>query len=292
MNALATKAQSARGVDDKADGGAPEVSIVIPCLNEAETLELVVSEVQAGIKDAALSAEIVVADNGSTDGSQGIAAGLGARVVAVEEKGYGSALRGGMTAARGKYIVMGDADGSYDFSSIGVFVNALREGNDFVMGNRFKGGIEPGAMPWKHRWIGTPVLSALARLFFRTPVGDVNCGLRALSKSAFMKLNLQTTGMEFASEMVVKASLHGLRIAEVPIVLRPDRRSRRPHLRSWRDGWRHLRFMLLFTPAWLFLIPGVLMVAVGLVVSAGFIPRPVQGGPPVFHIHPPPLVAN
>ena len=268
-----------------ADRSAPEVSIVIPCLNEAETIEGVVREVQAAVEKNGLSAEVIVADNGSSDGSQQIAARLGAKVISVVERGYGSALRGGIFAARGRYIIMGDADGSYDFSSIGTFVDKLRQGNDFVMGNRFKGGIQPGAMPWKNQWIGTPALSRIANLFYRTGIGDVNCGLRAFTKPAFVKMNLQTTGMEFASEMVVKASLHRLRIAEVPTILRPDMRTRRPHLNPWRDGWRHLRFMLLYTPAWLFLVPGAAMFAVGVIGSALLLPGPLRIGAAAFDIH-------
>ena len=268
-----------------ADRSAPEVSIVIPCLNEAETIEGVVREVQAAVEKNGLSAEVIVADNGSSDGSQQIAARLGAKVISVVERGYGSALRGGIFAARGRYIIMGDADGSYDFSSIGTFVDKLRQGNDFVMGNRFKGGIQPGAMPWKNQWIGTPALSRIANLFYRTGIGDVNCGLRAFTKPAFVKMNLQTTGMEFASEMVVKASLHRLRIAEVPTILRPDMRTRRPHLKPWRDGWRHLRFMLLYTPAWLFLVPGAAMFAVGVIGSALLLPGPLRIGAAAFDIH-------
>ena len=268
-----------------ADRSAPDVSIVIPCLNEAETIEGVVREVQAAVEKNGLSAEVIVADNGSSDGSQQIAARLGAKVISVVERGYGSALRGGIFAARGRYIIMGDADGSYDFSSIGTFVDKLRQGNDFVMGNRFKGGIQPGAMPWKNQWIGTPALSRIANLFYRTGIGDVNCGLRAFTKPAFVKMNLQTTGMEFASEMVVKASLHRLRIAEVPTILRPDARTRRPHLNPWRDGWRHLRFMLLYTPAWLFLVPGAAMFVVGVIGSALLLPGPLRIGAAAFDIH-------
>ena len=242
----------------------PEVSIVIPCLNEAETLQPVLQEVRSAIENNNLSAEIIVADNGSIDGSQEIANAFGARVVAVIERGYGSALRGGIMAARGKYIVMGDADGSYDFSSLGHFVDKLREGNELVMGNRFKGGIQAGAMPWMNQHFGNPLLSSLVRLFFRRGIGDVNCGLRAFTKTAFAKMNLQTTGMEFASEMPIKALIMRLRIAEVPTVLRPDGRSRPPHMRPWRDGWRNLRFMLVYTPGWLFMVPGAVMFAIGL----------------------------
>ena len=267
-----------------ADRSAPEVSIVIPCLNEAETIEGVVREVQAAVEKNGLSAEVIVADNGSSDGSQQIAARLGAKVISVVERGYGSALRGGIFAARGRYIIMGDADGSYDFSSIGTFVDKLRQGNDFVMGNRFKGGIQPGAMPWKNQWIGTPALSRIANLFYRTGIGDVNCGLRAFTKPAFVKMNLQTTGMEFASEMVVKATLAGQHVTEVPTTLSKDGRSRPPHLRSWRDGWRHLRFLLLFSPRWLFFLPGLALLILGLVIGLLVIPHPFSIGSVTFDV--------
>jgi hypothetical protein len=242
----------------------PELSVVMPCLNEAETLARCIEKAQDSFRALGLGGEVVVADNGSTDGSQAIAERLGARVVAVAEKGYGSALRGGIQAARGRHVIMGDSDDSYDFSALGPFVERLREGCDLVMGNRFLGRIMPGAMPWKHRWLGNPVLTGIGRVVFQSPVGDFHCGLRGFSKSAFERMGLQTTGMEFASEMVIKSTLLGLRIAEVPITLHKDGRSRPPHLRSWRDGWRHLRFMLLFCPLWLFLIPGGLLLAVGL----------------------------
>ena len=219
-----------------------------------------------------------MADNGSTDGSQAIAEAEGARVVPVEAKGYGNALMGGIEAARGRYVIMGDADDSYDFSALGPFIEKLRKGNDLVMGNRFRGGIAPGAMPALHRYLGNPVLSGLGRLFFCCPVGDFHCGLRGFSREAFGRMKLQTTGMEFASEMVVKATLLGLRIAEVPTTLSPDGRSRPPHLRSWRDGWRHLRFMLLFSPGWLFLYPGLLLMIVGLGVGGWLLPEARQLG--------------
>jgi len=276
------RAQSTRPTDDV---DAPEISIVIPCLNEAETIEFVVREALEACEKNHLDAEVVVADNGSTDDSRQIATRAGARVVSVVERGYGSALRGGVIAARGKYVIMGDADGSYDFTSIKGFVDKLREGNDLVMGNRYKGGIQPGAMPWINRWIGTPVLSAVAQLLFRTGIGDVNCGLRAFSKAAFERMDLQTTGMEFASEMIVRASLLRLPVAEVPTVLRPDRRSRRPHLRRWRDGWRHLRFMLLYSPGWVLLAPGVAMVVVGVIGSALLVRGPVYIGTTAFDIN-------
>lgn len=243
-----------------------ELTILMPCLNEAETLEKCIVKARGSLERLGINGEVLVADNGSTDGSVEVAERSGARVVRVEDKGYGSALRGGIDAAKGKYVLMGDADDSYDFSSIEPFVDMLRSGNDLVMGCRMpRGGgtVLPGAMPWKHRWIGNPVLSFIGRLFFNCPATDFHCGLRAFSKNAYKKMELQTTGMEFASEMVIKATLRGMKIAEVPITLHPDGRSRPPHLRSWRDGWRHLRFMLLFSPRWLFLVPGLLLAIIG-----------------------------
>lgn len=255
-----------------------EVSVVIPCLNEAETLAVCIRKALGCLSENGISGEVIVADNGSTDGSQAIAEAEGARVVPVEAKGYGNALMGGIEAARGRYVIMGDADDSYDFSALGPFIEKLRKGNDLVMGNRFRGGIAPGAMPALHRYLGNPVLSGLGRLFFRCPVGDFHCGLRGFSREAIWRMKLQTTGMEFASEMVVKATLLGLRIAEVPTTLSPDGRSRPPHLRSWRDGWRHLRFMLLFSPGWLFLYPGLLLMIVGLGVGGWLLPEARQLG--------------
>jgi len=254
---------------------AVELSIVMPCLNEVETLATCIQKARLAIDRLGLKAEIVVADNGSTDGSQELARELGARVVDVVRKGYGSALIGGIDATRGELVIMGDADDSYDFSAIGPLVDRLREGHDLVMGNRFAGEIKQGAMVWSHRWVGNPVLTAISRLFFHTPVGDMHCGLRGFRKDAYSKLHLSATGMEFASEMVIKASLQGMKIAEVPVVLSPDGRSRPPHLRTWRDGWRHLRFMLLFSPRWLFLYPGLILFAVGAVLSLVLLPGPV-----------------
>ena len=256
------EAESSQLVDD--DGFAPEVTVVMPCLNEAETLAICIQEAMAAFQDSGIAGEVVIADNGSTDGSQAIAVALGARVVAVANKGYGNALMGGIEAARGRFVLMGDSDASYNFGHVPRFVDKLREGYDLVMGNRFQGGIEPGAMPWKHRWIGNPVLSGIGRLFFRCPAGDFHCGLRGFSKAAYDKMELSTPGMEFASEMVIKSTLNGLKITEMPTVLRRDGRSRPPHLQSWRDGWRHLRFMLLFCPRWLFVIPGATLACLGL----------------------------
>jgi glycosyltransferase involved in cell wall biosynthesis len=243
-----------------------EVSVVMPCLNEAETLATCISEAQRALAEAEMNGEIIVADNGSIDGSQEIAEKLGARVVSVVERGYGSALRGGIHASRGRYVVMGDSDASYDFGHVPRIVAKLREGFDLVMGNRFAGGIEPGAMPWLHRYLGNPVLTGIGRLFFRCPAGDFHCGLRGFTRSAYDRMGLSTTGMEFASEMVIKSTLRGLRITEVPTILRPDGRSRPPHLRSWRDGWRHLRFMLLYCPRWLFIITGMPVFLLGLIL--------------------------
>jgi glycosyltransferase involved in cell wall biosynthesis len=239
----------------------------MPCLNEAETLEVCIRKAQASIEGLGINAEVLIADNGSTDGSQEIAKSLGARVIQVETKGYGNALMRGIAMAQGKYVIMGDADDSYDFTNLGPFVEELREGNDLVMGNRFMGGILPGAMPPLHRYLGNPVLTAIGRLFFKSPAGDFHCGLRGFRREAMIGLDLRTTGMEFASEMVVKSTLHKLRIAEVPTALQPDGRSRPPHLRSWSDGWRHLRFLLLYSPRWLFLYPGIFLMAIGLLAG-------------------------
>jgi glycosyltransferase involved in cell wall biosynthesis len=264
---------------------AVEVSIVMPCLDEAETLATCIRKAQGAIEAAGLSAEIIVADNGSRDGSPLIAKELGARVVAVAQKGYGSALLGGIAEARGEFVVMGDADDSYDFAAIAPLIEKLREGYDLVMGNRFTGGIRAGAMTWSHRWLGNPALTRLSQLFFRTPVGDMHCGLRAFRKSSIDSLHLRATGMEFASEMVIKASLRRMKIAEVPVTLSPDGRSRPPHLRTWRDGWRHLRFMLLFSPRWLFLYPGVALLGAGAIVGALLEAGPKYVGPVSFDIH-------
>ncbi len=265
-----------------------EISVVIPCLNEAETIVACVEEAFASLREGDIAGEVVVADNGSTDSSQVLAARAGARVVKAEHRGYGNALKAGIEAARGKYIIMGDADGSYDFGELMRFLELLREGYDLVMGCRLpKGGgtIESGAMPWKHRWIGNPVLSGLGRLFFRAPVDDFHCGLRAFRRDAILSLGLCTGGMEFASEMVVKATLASLKIGQVPVTLRPDRRSGPPHLRTWRDGWRHLRFMLLYSPNWLFLIPGILLTVLGGLGFFILLPGPLKLGGITFDLN-------
>jgi len=262
-----------------------ELSIVMPCLNEAETLATCIRKARAAIEKLGVEAEIVVADNGSTDGSQALAHELGVRVVDVERKGYGSALIGGIAAAQGRFVIMGDADDSYDFTAIGPLLDKLRDGCDLVMGNRFTGGIREGAMVWSHRWVGNPALTFIGRVFFHAPVGDMHCGLRGFRKDSYDRLRLRATGMEFASEMVIKASLQRMQIAEVPVTLSRDGRSRPPHLRTWRDGWRHLRFMLLFSPRWLFLYPGIALFGLGLVVGAILETGPQQVGPVQLDIH-------
>lgn len=262
-----------------------QLTILMPCLNEAETLGVCIRKAKAWIDRAGIDAEVLVADNGSTDGSQLLAESLGARVVAVSQRGYGAALYHGSIAARGKWIIMGDSDDSYDFSSLDPFVAKLAEGYELVMGNRFLGGIAPGAMPWKNRYLGNPVLSWVGRLLFNCPANDFHCGLRAFTKDAFLRMDLRTTGMEFASEMVIKATLFGMRVVEVPTSLSPDGRSRPPHLRPWRDGWRHLRFMLLFSPRWLFVIPGSIVMFLSLVLYAALLAGPIKVGRIVLDIH-------
>lgn len=262
-----------------------EVTILMPCLNEAETLGGCVNEALKALAGAGCTGEVLIADNGSTDNSAAIAAAAGARVILVAERGYGSALAGGIAAAKGEYVLMGDADGSYDFGELPKFLMKLRGGADFVMGCRFpRGGgtIMPRAMPWKHRWIGNPFLSWLGRFMFKAPVRDFHCGLRAFRRDAALRLGLACTGMEFASEMVVKAVVARLRFAEVPVTLRPDRRNHASHLRSWRDGWRHLRFLLVFCPRWLFFLPGLLLFGIG---AGGFVlllPGPVTAAGVTF----------
>ena len=252
----------------------PEISVVLPCLNESETVGICVRKAFEAIRRCGIRGEVVVADNGSTDESREIAAAEGARVVHVTEKGYGSALSGGMCAAQGQYILMADSDDSYDFGDLPRFVEELRGGADLVMGNRFRGGIQPGAMPALHRYLGNPVLTWIGRLFFRAQCGDFHCGMRAFRKDAVERMHLRSTGMEFASEMVVKASLLRMQIREVPTTLAPDGRSRAPHLRTWQDGWRHLRFLLMYSPRWLFLYPGIFLAAAGLVGCALLLPGP------------------
>ncbi len=250
-----------------------ELTILMPCLNEAETLETCIKKAKTFLETEHVNGEILIADNGSTDGSREIAERCGARVVPIAERGYGAALIGGCNAALGEYVIMGDADDSYDFLHLMPFLEKLREGYDLVMGNRFKGGIAKGAMPPLHRYIGNPVLSFIGRLFYKSDIGDFHCGLRGYKRESILKIGLQTTGMEYASEMVVKATLYKLKITEVPTTLSPDGRSRAPHLRSFHDGWRHLKFLLMHSPSWLFLYPGIFFVALGallmLVMTAG-----------------------
>lgn len=262
-----------------------ELSIVMPCLNEAETLANCIQKARQFLKTHNVIGEIIIADNGSTDGSQFIVEQNDAILVKVEAKGYGNALRGGIKAASGTYIIMADADESYDFEALMPFLLRLREGNDLVMGNRFKGGIQPGAMPFLHKYLGNPVLSFLGRLFFKIEIGDFHCGLRGFSKKAYNTMSLKTTGMEFASEMIVKSKLNNLAIVEVPTILYPDGRTRKPHLKTWSDGWRHLRFLLLYSPNWLFLLPGILMMIVGLFASILLIVEPVTIKGVMFDIH-------
>jgi glycosyltransferase involved in cell wall biosynthesis len=258
-----------------------EVSVVIPCLNEANSLALCVDKAVKAFRASGLTGEVVVADNGSTDGSIQIAEEHGARVVRVPERGYGSAMRAGIAAARGPLIIMGDADDSYDFSDVPRFVEKLREGYDVVMGNRFRGGIKPGAMPPSHRYLGNPGLTALLNTFFHAHIGDSYCGMRGFTRALYDRLDVRSTGMEFALEMIIKAAQIGARISEIPIVLWPDKRGRPPHLRSFRDGWRSLRFMLLYAPNWLFLLPGAALVAVGLFLVFWLLPGPRQISPRV-----------
>ena len=258
-----------------------ELSVVMPCLNEAATLETCIVKALRTLREHNIRGEVVVADNGSTDGCPEIAARSGARVVHVEQKGYGSCLLGGISAARGKYIIMGDADDSYDFTQLMPFLQKLRDGHDLVMGNRFEGGIEPGAMPPLHRYLGNPVLTGIGRLFFRSRAGDFHCGLRGFSKDAVEKMDLRTTAMEFASEMVVKATIQGMKVGEVPTTLSPDGRSRPSHLHSWR----HLRFLLLYSPRWLFLYPGSLLMLAGLVAGSYLLPGPRTLGGVTFDVH-------
>src|SRR5947209_3294181 len=266
-------------------GAKPEVSVVMPCLNEARTVGRCIDKATQALRDMGVAGEVIIADNGSSDGSPAIAVAHGARVIPVEHRGYGSALQAGIAAARGRYVIMGDADDSYDFSRLESFIVQLRQGHDLVMGNRFQGGIRLGAMPWLHRYVGNPVLTGILNLFFHTPIGDAHCGLRGFRKDAYERLQVQTSGMEFASEMVVKACLNRQKITEVPIVLHPDGRDRPPHLRSFRDGWRNLRFLLLLCPRWLYLIPASLFMGFGLVLMAWLSAGPRQVGGVVLDLH-------
>jgi glycosyltransferase involved in cell wall biosynthesis len=272
-------------VDPRTPSDAIELSVVLPCLNEAETLETCVRKAQESLTRLGVVGEVVVADNGSTDGSQDIARRLGARVVDVPRRGYGAALMAGIIESRGEYVLMADADDSYALDDLGGFLENLRGGSDLVMGNRFQGGIAPGAMPFLHRYLGNPVLSRLGQLLFRIPVGDFHCGIRAFRRDKLMGLGLRTSGMEFASEMVVRASLAHLKISEVPTTLRPDGRTRAPHLRTWRDGWRHLRFLLAFSPRWLLYYPSLAAQIIGLVGLVWLAVGPRKVGVVGFDIH-------
>ena len=251
-----------------------EVSVVIPCLNEAKSLAYCVDKARKALREAGISGEVVVADNGSTDGSIEIAEERGARVIRVAQRGYGAALRAGITGARGPFIIMGDADDSYDFSDVPRFVEKLREGNDIVLGNRFEGEIKPGAMPPLHKYLGNPALTAVLNTLFHARIGDGYCGMRGFTRSLYDRLDLRSSGMEFALEMVIKSAQIGARMAEIPIVLWPDKRGRAPHLRSFRDGWRSLRFMLLYAPNWLFLLPGGALMLAGLALVFWLLPGP------------------
>ncbi len=262
-----------------------EVSVVLPCLNEHETVASCVTKAIASLKEAGIEGEVIVADNGSTDGSIDLAESAGARVVHVSQRGYGNALNGGIEAARGIYVLMADSDDSYDFSHIPRFIEQLRSGADLVMGNRFRGGIQKEAMPLLHRHLGNPLLTALGRLFFHSPCRDFHCGLRAFRKDSYKRMDIRSTGMEFASEMVVKASLLRMQVREVPTTLSPDGRSHPPHLRTWHDGWRHLRFLLMYSPRWLFLYPGITAILLGLAVCFVLLPGPRRVGNIVFDVH-------
>lgn len=257
----------------------------MPCLNEAETLAICIKKAQGFLDSHSVKGEIIIADNGSTDGSIDIATTHGATIIHVAKKGYGNALKAGILASNGNFIIMGDADDSYDFESLMPYLEKLREGYDLVMGNRFKGGIKTGAMPFLHRYLGNPVLSFIGRLFFKIDIGDFHCGLRGFSKNAFLKMKLATTGMEFASEMIVKSKLNGLSITEVPTILHKDGRSRPPHLNTWKDGWRHLRFLVLYSPKWLFLYPGIFLMIVGTGISSVLIIKPIAIEHLLFDVH-------
>jgi glycosyltransferase involved in cell wall biosynthesis len=281
-------AQSTPTVSDATKAGmaqAFELTVVLPCLNERETVGTCVQKAVAALQKAGIHGEVLVADNGSTDGSVELAQSAGARVVHVDQRGYGNALRGGIHAARGTYVLMADSDDSYDFTHIPRFIEQLRNGSDLVMGNRFLGGIRDGAMPPLHRYLGNPVLTAIGRLFFRSPSRDFHCGIRAFRKESYERMDIRSTGMEFASEMVVKASLLRMKVSEVPTTLSPDGRGHPPHLRTWHDGWRHLRFLLMYSPRWLFLYPGIGSIVVGLATCIWLMPGPRRVGGIVFDFH-------
>ncbi len=267
------------------NSGQYKLSIIMPCLNEAETLGICISKAKNFLNTNNINGEIIIADNGSTDDSLQIAMELGAQVVSIKKKGYGNALMGGINAARGQFIIMGDSDDSYDFSSLEPFMRELEKGYDLVMGNRFKGGIDQGAMPFLHKYLGNPILSFIGNLFFKVGIGDFHCGLRAFRTQAIRDLNLKTGGMEFASEMVVKAKLAGLKITEVPTILSRDGRSGKPHLNSWRDGWRHLRFLLIYSPKWLFAYPGLIMTLSGICLLTALIQGQISVGRIILDVH-------
>ncbi len=269
----------------RATSEAIELSVVLPCLNERETVGICVQKAVAALGEATIRGEVIVADNGSTDGSIELAQAAGARVVNVSQRGYGNALRGGIQAARGTFVLMADSDDSYEFGHIPRFVEKLRAGSDLVMGNRFLGGIRDGAMPALHRYLGNPVLTAVGRLFFHSPSRDFHCGIRAFRKDSYDRMDIRSTGMEFASEMVVKASLLRMKVDEVPTTLSPDGRTHPPHLRTWHDGWRHLRFLLMYSPRWLFLYPGFASIIIGLATCIWLLPGPQRVGTIVFDFH-------
>lgn len=281
----AAKANHDEATSPVKDSETIEVSVVMPCLDESETLASCIGKAQRALRDANIAGEVIVADNGSSDSSVEIAEKMGARVVNIQSRGYGNALMGGIAAASGKYVVMGDADESYDFGHVPRFVEQLRLGADVVMGNRFRGGIQKDAMPPLHRYVGNPVLTRIGRLFFHSSVGDFYCGLRGFRKDAYERMGLRTTGMEFATEMVVKATLLRMRVAEVPTTLSPDGRSRPPHLRTWRDGWRTLRFFMLYSPRWLFLYPGMALMFAGILLGVWLLPEPRTVGSVTFDVH-------
>ncbi len=265
--------------------GTPVVSVVMPCLDEEKTLPACLAAARRGIEAAGIAGELIVVDNGSSDRSVAVAEAAGARVVRCEQRGYGNALRAGFAAARGRFILMGDADESYDFAELPRFWQQIEAGHELVMGSRLRGRIEPGAMPWLHRYVGNPVLSGILRLLFRAPVSDAHCGLRAFTTDAVRRMDLRTGGMELASEIVIKAAAAGLRIAEIPITLHKDARGRPPHLRSFRDGWRHLRYMLMMAPNWLFFLPGLLSLAAGALLIGALLPGPLRVGAVTFDVH-------